>query len=439
MKTILVLGAGMVSRPLVAWLNQKGYKLTIADMNKPKAEIVSANLQNVEAVALDVKNEEELNALIAKHDLIVSLLPATMHLLVAKLCITHLKSMITTSYQSPGMVELKQQIEDSGIVVLNEMGLDPGIDHMSARRLIDRVHATQGQIIEFYSLCGALPALESADNPMGYKFSWSPAGVMSASLNSARYLYNKEEVLVPAEELFEASASIQFPEIGKLDMYPNRDSISYIQEYGIEEVHNMLRGTLRLPGWCETIDALKKLGLLDIQPLDMTSMSYFNLIERKTGTLYPQYECQIAKLLGIEENATAIKSLEWLGYFSNNLVGRSIDSPFNVTCDLMFSKMMLKENERDMIVMQHELQVKYPGDREERIISRMLEFGIPGGDTAIARTVALPAAIAADLILTGKIQLTGLLRPFMPEIYEPVLTALEEEGIVMKEEVKQLV
>lgn len=439
MKTILVLGAGMVSAPLVAWLSKKGYQLTVADMNKIKAEHVSSNLVNVQAVGLDVKNEDELDLLVSKHDLVVSLLPATMHLLAAKLCIKHTKALITTSYQSPAMLELKQQIEDSGIIVLNEMGLDPGIDHMSARRLIDRVHAMQGQIIEFYSLCGALPAPESADNPFGYKFSWSPNGVMAASLNSARFLYKGEESIVTSDELFEDVISIQFPEIGRLDMYPNRDSISYINEYGIEEAKNVLRGTLRLPGWCETMDALKKLGLLDIQPLNMENMSFFNLIERKTGTLYPQYECQIAKQLGIEETAVAIKSLEWLGYFSNNPVGRSVDSPFNVTCDLMFSKMMMKENERDMIVMQHELLVKYPADREERITSRMLQYGTPGGDTAIARTVALPAAIAADLILSGQLQLTGLLRPFMPEIYEPVLRRLEEEGIVMKEEVKQLV
>lgn len=439
MKNILVLGAGMVSKPLVAWLSGRDYHLVIADMNKTKADQLAAEYRNVKSFFLDAKNEDELDSLVAGNDLVISLLPAAMHLIVAKLCIQNRKPLITTSYQSPGMLELKQKIEESGILVLNEMGLDPGIDHMTAKRLIDRVHAQQGQVKEFYSLCGALPAPEFADNPLGYKFTWSPAGVMAASMNGATFLLKGEELHVPSEQLFEDPVAIQFPEVGRLDMYPNRDSVSYIAEYGIEEVQSMLRGTLRLPGWCQALDSLKKLGLLDTQPMDMENMSFFNLIERKTGTLYPQYECQIAKFLHIKETDVAIKALNWLGFFSNNSIGRLMDSPFNVTCDLMFTKMMLRDNERDMIVMQHEMQVKYPGDREERITSRMLEYGTTGGDTAIARTVALPAAIAADLILTGQLQLNGLLRPLLPEIYEPVLAKLEEEGIMMKEEVRLLV
>lgn len=439
MKRVLVLGAGMVSRPLVVWLLGKGYFLTVADMNKDKAVHVIGEHPAAHAITFDAKNEEELDALIEKHDLVVSLLPATMHLQVARFCIKRQKNLITTSYQSPGMLELKTAIDESGILVLNEMGLDPGIDHMSAKRVIDRVHAQQGQVTEFYSLCGALPAPEAADNPLAYKFSWSPYGVMAASMNGARYLVNGEEVTIAPELLFADPGKIDFPEVGVLEVYPNRDSVSYINDYGIDEVRTILRGTLRLPGWCETLHAMKTLGLLDNQPMNFEHMSYFNLIERKTGTLYPQYECQIAKFLSIEETSNAIRALKWLGFFSNDPIGHSVDTPFNITCDLMFKKMMLKETERDMIVMQHEFQVKYPGDREERITARLLEYGPPGGDSAIARTVALPAAIAADLILSGELTLTGLLRPFMPEIYEPVLRKLEEEGIVLKEEVRLLV
>jgi len=438
MKRVLVLGAGMVSRPLISWLLSKGHHLTVAEMNKEKALEVTGGHPAAIAVSLDARNEEELDALIAKHDLVVSLLPATMHLVVANFCVKRQKSMITTSYQSQGMAELKNAIEESGILILNEMGLDPGIDHMTARRIIDRVHAKQGQVTEFYSLCGALPAPESADNPLGYKFTWSPTGVMTASMNGARFLVNGQEANISPEKLFADTGKIEFPEVGILDVYPNRDSVIYIEDYGIEEVKSIMRGTLRLPGWCETLDAMKKLGLLDNQPMQLEGRSYFNLIERKTGTLYPQYECQIAKFLGVEESSVAISALKWLGYFSNETISRVVDSPFNITCDLMFRKMMLKPGERDMVVMHHEFQVKYPGDREERIFSRMLEFGIPGGDSAIARTVALPAAIAAHLILTDEITAKGLKRPFSPEIYEPVLSLLEKEGILMKEEVKQV-
>lgn len=439
MNRILVLGAGMVSQPLVIYLLGKGFFLTVADMNGEKARSVINKLPLAVATELDINNDDELAALIAKHDIVVSLLPNTMHIQVLRQCIKLNKSMVTTSYQSQAMLELKSQIEESGITVLNEMGLDPGLDHMSARRIIDRVHSQQGQVLNFYSLCGALPAPEAANNPLAYKFTWSPSGVMVASLNSAQYLNNGEIVTVPADQLFHNPFKVDFPDLGILDVYPNRDSIAYIKDYGIDEVKTMLRGTIRLPGWCETLDALRKLGLLDQQLTSMEHMTYFNLLERTVGTLYPEYESQIARFLQLPEDATAIKSLKWLGYFSNEPIGRLADSPFNVTRDLMFSRMMLPYGERDMVVMQHEFLVRYPGDREESIISRLLEYGDEKGHTAISRTVALPAAIATELILTGELKQKGLLRPFTPEIYEPVLKHLEEEGICMKEEITQLV
>lgn len=436
MNRILVLGAGMVSKPLVTWLLHKNYLLTVADMDKSKADNVTAGHPNATTVLLDVKNEEELESLVAAHDIVVSLLPYTMHLLVVRFCIKHKKSMVTTSYQSAGMSELKTQIEESGITVLNEIGLDPGIDHMSARQIIDRVHAKQGYIVEFFSLCGALPSPEvAAENPMGYKFTWSPRGVMLAGQNDAHFLTKGEETVITADKLFHAPYRLNFPEVGMLEVYPNRDSISYITDYSIPEVKTMMRGTLRFTGWCETLDAMKLLGLLDTSTFNMENMTYFNLLERKVGTLYPEYECQIAKFLGVKETSVAIKSLAWLGFFSNDTIGRASDSPFNITCDLMFAKMMASESDKDMVVMQHELLVRYPGDREERIFSRLLQYGSENGDTAIALTVALPAAIAVHMLATGGIQAKGLLRPFMREIYEPILQELEKEGIKLTEEI----
>lgn len=435
MNKILVLGAGLVSRPLVKYLLNKGYHLTVADMDAEKVASVINKHSNGKAVGLDAKNEEQLDNIISQHDLVISLLPANMHLLVAKFCIKRAKSLITTSYQSPGMAELKSMIDESGITVINEMGLDPGIDHMSAKRIIDRVHSMQGQVVNFYSLCGALPSPESANNPLRYKFTWSPMGVLNATLSNARYLSNGNETVVSNESLFRWPVVIDYPEIGPLEVYPNRDSISYIAEYGINEVQSMMRGTIRFPGWCAMIDGFLKLGLLDTQPIAMEKMSYFNLIERKVGTLYPEYEKQISDFLNIEENSIAIQALSWLGYFSNNKIGKSVDSAFNVTADLMFSKMLPAPGDTDMIVMQHELLVKYPDEHEEMIRSRMLLYGEADGDSAIAKTVALPAAITADMILSGRLKVKGLLRPFIPEIYELVLQHLEEEGIHMTEEI----
>jgi saccharopine dehydrogenase-like NADP-dependent oxidoreductase len=262
---------------------------------------------------------------------------------------------------------------------------------------------------------------------------------MLASTHSALYLHEGKEVSVPSELLFHNPFKIEVPEVGTLDVYPNRDSLAYIDEYGIPEVQTMLRGTLRLPGWCESMDAIKQLGLLDMQPILMANMSYFNLIERMVGTLYPDYTAQIAKFLNIEETSPAIMALGWLGFFSNELINKESESPFNITCDLMFSKMILQDADHDMVVLQHEMQVKYPDDREERITSLLIEHGSMETDTAISRTVAIPAAIVVDLILKDEITLKGLLRPFMREIWEPVLDKLEEAGIVFKEHVKQLV
>lgn len=439
MNKVLVLGAGMVSRPLVSWLLDRGHILTVADVDKEKIISIIGNHPNALAVSLDANNDEELDMLVAQHDVVVSLLPFAIHPKVAKHCIRYKKSLVTSSYQSQAMLDMKPLIEESGIIVLNEMGLDPGIDHMSGKRIIDRVHARQGRVLSFYSICGALTAPEALDNPLAYKFTWSPKGVMAASLNNAQYLDKGEVISVNSEQLFSNPFKIELPEIGLLNVYPNRDSLSYREDYNLEEVNTLLRGTIRFPGWCETIDAMKKLGLLDTRTENMEHLSYINLIERKTGSSDLPVERQLAGFLNVEEQSAAIKSLNWLGFFSNELIGHADDSPFNITCDLMFNKMMLKDKERDMIIIQHELLVHYPDDHEERILSRLVEYGNPETDTAIARTVALPAAIAADMILNGEIKATGLLRPFSAEIYEPVLRKLEEEGIILSEEVKLLV
>jgi saccharopine dehydrogenase-like NADP-dependent oxidoreductase len=373
--------------------------------------------------------------MVADHDLAVSLLPYLHHLLVAKYCLLHKKNMVTTSYVKPEMQALDAEAKAAGIIILNELGLDPGIDHMSAMRIIDHVHHRGGKIEEFYSICGALPAPEAADNPFKYKFSWSPKGVVMAGNNDGKYLKEGAEVYVPTQELFKNPLSVTFPGVGELEVYPNRDSISYIDIYGIPEVKTIQRGTFRYKGWCETLHVMKQLNLISYDKINLAGKSYADFMALQIGASNSKHIRQkVASYLGINPDSYALGAMEWLGLFSNEPIRRAEDSPYEVTSDLMIAKMELGQHERDMVVMQHTFLAAYPDGSREVIRSRMLDFGTPATDTSVARTVALPAAIGVEMILGGQIVEKGVFRPVLPGIYNPILDELEKLDIRMVEE-----
>jgi len=435
MKKVLILGAGLVVRPIVTHLLKKGIHVTVATRTKSKAEEMISGHPNGTAVAWTVEDEDSLGRMIAGHDLTVSLLPYLHHLMVAKHCLQHRKNMVTTSYVKPEMQALDASAKEAGIIILNEVGLDPGIDHMSAMRIIDHVHAKGGKIVEFYSICGALPAPEAANNPFQYKFSWSPKGVVMAGNNDGKYLKDGKEVYVPTKDLFKNPMKVNFPNAGLLEIYPNRDSISYIEVYGIPEVKTIFRGTFRFKGWCETIDVMKQLNLISYDKVNLEGKTYADFIALQIGTSDSKnIREKVASHLNIPVDALALTALEWLGFFSNTPINRTEDSPYEVTSDLMISKMELGHTERDMVVMQHTFLASYPDGKQEVIRSRMLDFGTPATDTSVARTVALPAAIAVEMILEGKIVEKGVFRPVLPGIYNPILDALETLNIRMEEE-----
>ena len=435
MKKVLILGAGMVVKPMVNYLLKNNLKVTIATRTKSKADEIIAGHSNGTALSWTVDDNATLNRLISEHDLTVSLLPYSYHVMVAELCIQHKKNMITTSYVKPEMQALDTKAKKAGIIILNECGLDPGIDHMSAMRIIDHVHKKGGKIKEFYSICGALPAPEAADNPFKYKFSWSPKGVVMAGNNDGKYLKHGKIIEVDTKDLFKNPFKVDFPKIGILDVYPNRDSISYIDIYGIREANTIFRGTFRYKGWCETVDVMKQLNLISYEKTDMTGLTYAglvaSLIKSKDSENIKQ---KTAEFLKIPVNSYAINTIEWLGLFDNTPMNRTTDSPFEVTSDLMIGKMILHKDERDMVVMQHTFLAGYPDGKEEVIRSRMLDYGTLATDTAIARTVALPAAVGVMMILENKINVKGVFRPVIPEIYNPILDSLETMNIKMIEE-----
>lgn len=435
MKKVLILGAGMVVKPIVTYLLERGYEVTVATRTKSKAEDMIDNHPSGTAVAWTVDDESMLNTMIIEHDIAVSLLPYAYHLLVAKYCIRHKKSMITTSYVKPEMKALDQQAKDAGIIILNELGLDPGIDHMSAMRIIDNVHNKNGKIESFYSLCGALPAPEAADNPFKYKFSWSPKGVVLAGNNDGRYLLNGEEIYIPTEDLFKNPKSLNFPDVGHLEIYPNRNSMPYIELYGIPETQTMVRGTFRHKGWCETLDAMKALRLITNDTYDLTGKTYADLVATLIGENNSEnIKEKAAAYLNKKVDDYALNAIEWLGVFDNKPMNRTSDTPFEVTSDLMIEKMMIGKTERDMVVMQHIFVASYPDGNKEVIKSRMLDFGTLATDTAVARTVALPAAIGVEMVLEGEIDAKGVHIPVIPQIYNPILDKLEEINIRMIEE-----
>jgi len=439
MKKILILGSGLVARPIIQYLLSRDYRLTVASNTPDRSDLMIGGNAHGISLFWDAGDEESLNRMVAEHDITVSLLPYVFHVMVAGYCVIHKKHLVTTSYVKPEMQALNTAAKEAGIILLNEMGLDPGIDHMSAMRIIDKVHGRGGAILEFYSICGALPAPEASDNPFRYKFSWSPKGVVLAGNNDAKYLYHGKVIELPTIELFKNPFSVYFPQVGDLEVYPNRDSLAYRDIYGIPEVQTIYRGTFRYKGWCETLDAIKQLNLISLVKSDMTGMTYSDLVARQIpGTHFPypasRIRNRVADFLGVKPDSHALEAMSWLGLFDNSPMNRSIDSTFEVTSDLMIGKMSLGQNERDMVAMQHTFLAAFSDGRKEVIRSRMLDFGTLATDTSIARTVALPAAIAVELILDGKIDITGVHVPVIPGIYDPVLDQLEKLGIKMVEE-----
>ncbi len=434
MKKVLILGAGLVARPIIEYLLEKDFSLMVASPMKERADDMIRGNPNGSSLLWSMDDPQTLDRLVSEHDITVSLLPYKFHASVARFCLKHKKPLVTTSYVQKEIMDMDYDAKKAGIIFLNEVGLDPGIDHMSAMRIIDFIHGKGGKVEEFYSLCGALPAPEVADNPLGYKFTWSPKGVILASLNSAIYLKKEKKVFIEPVNLFRDIFRFEFPGIGELEVYPNRDSMSYIDIYRIPETRTMYRGTFRYKGWCETLDAMKSLRMLDDTMRDYSGYSCVGFIAERAGLSGNDLKKDLSVRLGKDYGSPAMKSLEWLGFFSNEKLGYSVTTPFEITSDRMISRMSLSDNERDTVIMQHIFLVSWPDGRKEVIKSSLLDFGTPATNTAIARTVALPAAIAVRMILANKITLTGVHRPVLPEIYDPILNELKTLGIEMKEE-----
>ncbi len=440
MKKILILGAGLVAKPLVRYLlDQPDFEVEVASRTVSKAVKLIDNHPRGKASELNLKNEEGLKDKISKADLIISMVPYTFHPIVAKYCIDYKKAMVTTSYVSEVMKNLDAEAKKAGILILNEVGLDPGIDHMEAMRIIHEVEEKGGEILSFTSYCGGLPAPEANTNPFGYKFSWSPTGVLLAGKNSAQYLKDGQQIFIPPQDLFDDYLMINIEGLGEFEGYPNRDSLPYIELYGIKSTKTMFRGTLRNKGWCSTLKKIADLGLLEEEEKDWTGLTYKDFLKKlMNNPAEEDIKKALSAHLNIEESSDIIQRFEWLGLLSDEPLPLEKDSPLNILGAKMLEKLQYEEGERDMIMLQHQFIASYPGDKKEKITSTLIDFGIPHGDTSMARTVGLPAAISTKLILEGKIEKTGVHIPVTPEIYIPILQELKELDIAFKEKKEEM-
>jgi len=436
MKKVVVFGAGLVSKPGIRYLLDNEFQVTVASRTVSKAEAIIDKHPNSKALAFDItKDSLEDSGLIQGHDLAVSLLPYAFHPEVAKACIKHGKLMATTSYVSDAMKALDEDAKKAGILIMNECGVDPGTDHMSAMKIIHSVQKKGGKVTSFKSITGGLPAPDSNDNPMGYKFSWSPKGVILAGTNAAQFLEDGKIVDIKSGDLFNHYWPMNVEGMD-LEAYPNRDSMPYIETYGLKGIQTMFRGTFRYPGWCETLQALFDLGLMDKEAKEgLEGLNWKQLMQKLLNYSGDDIKKEVAKKLGKEEDALCLDRLEWMGMFNDTAIEKG-GSYLDVLSDLFLNKLGgFKPGERDMIIMQHEFKVEYPGDKKETILSTLLDFGIPNGDSSMARTVSLPVAIAVRMMLEGKITGTGVIIPIEPDVYNPILDELKTLDIVFKEKI----
>lgn len=439
MSKILIIGAGRSSSSLIDYLlsNAKTYSwhITIADTNKKAVESKISKYQDVaSAVAFDVHGVALRESLIKEADFVVSMLPAMMHGEVAKACVRLGKHIATASYVSQDMKDLDKEAKEKKLLLLNECGLDPGIDHASAMKIIHEIQEKGGKVTGFKSFCGGLVAPESNDNPWGYKFSWNPRNVILAGQGTAQFIENNKLKFIPYNRIYTQIETIEVDGYGKFDAYANRDSISYKEPYGLSEVSTMLRGTLRMPGYCKAWNVFVKLGLTDdtYKIKNADTLTYTDLLEAFLPKGNSSIKEKLIAFMGPDIDAEVITKLEYLELFSNIPVKVKEGSPAELLQNLLEEKWLLKEGDKDMIVMQHQFEYELKG-ANKKLNSSLVVIGDDEVHTAMAKTVGLPLAITIKNFLTGKFKLYGVQIPTAKEIYEPMLTELEQLGIQFKE------
>lgn len=431
-QTILIIGAGKSATVLIQYLQQKAVEndwyIVLADGDEATAKNKWNNAPNGTALGIDIENELNRQNLVQKADIVVSMLPAHLHFLVAKDCVHFEKPLFTASYVDDNMRSLAGAIEAKQLLFLCEMGLDPGIDHMSAMAIIDEIHEKGGKITSFKSHCGGLVAPESDDNPWHYKISWNPKNIILAGKAGAIYLENGATVTKNYSEIFDQSPHVGIPGIGHLAYYPNRNSLSYIDTYHLHGVKNFVRTTLRYPAFCSGWNAIVQLQLTDESLIELapntTVKNWFegHIQQKELGSILAQFN----------QDPTIKEQLEFIGLYEFTLIPATFNSNASILQWLLENKWKLADTDKDLVVMLHEIEYSI-GDRQFKLDSSLVLTGTDAIQTAMATTVGLPLAMGVCAYLKGEIQMTGLHIPIDARIYQPILKSLADEGIVFEE------
>ncbi|MEZ4722642.1 MAG: saccharopine dehydrogenase C-terminal domain-containing protein [Flavobacteriales bacterium] len=440
MKNIVVFGAGLSSTVMIDYLieHAKGFDWTIrvGDVNEESAVKKIAGREQAEAFRFDVKDEMQRLSEISKADLVISMLPAHMHIDVARECVALKKHMVTASYVSPEMQALDQKAKDAGVVIMNEIGVDPGIDHMSAMAVLDEIRSQGGKMLQFETFTGGLPAPKSDDNPWHYKFAWNPRNVvMAGSGGAVKFKQEGQYKYIPYHQVFRRTETIDIPNYGRFEGYANRDSLKYREVYGLKDIPTIYRGTLRGRGFCKAWNVFVQLGITDDSYAmegseDMTYRQFLNSFLAYNP--HDSVELKLMHYLKIDQDNEIMDKMESLDLFSNKKVGIPNATPAQILQHILEQKWTLKEDDLDMIVMYHLFGFELNGKKLQRESFMVLE-GEDRSNTAMAKTVGLPVAIAAKMILTDQINTPGVHIPISKEVYEPVLKELKNYGIQFTE------
>ncbi len=440
MKRILVIGAGRSTYSLIKYLKDQSaandWYITIADYDLNLAEEKAGQHEHTVALRLDVKDTVERERAVKESDLVISMLPAHMHVEVARNCISFGKNMVTASYISREMEELDEAARKAGVIMINEIGVDPGIDHLSAMKLLDKIRGEGGKMLMFESFTGGLVAPESDNNPWNYKFTWNPRNVVLAGAGGAvKFIQEGQYKYIPYHQLFRRTEIIEIENYGRFEGYANRDSLKYRSTYGLDNIPTIYRGTLRRPGFCRAWDVFVKLGMTDDSYVlenseEMTFRDFTNTFLAYNP--HDSVELKLMHYLGIPQDSELMEKLEWLGIFNKTKVGLKGATPAQVLQHILEQKWQMEEDDHDMIVMYHKFGYELNGE-QKMIESSMVSIGRNSRETAMARTVGLPVAIAAKNILNGNITTPGVQIPITKEIYEPMLKELEQYDITFTE------
>ena len=439
MKKIFIIGAGRSSATLIRYLEEQaptyGWEITVGDqdINLVKEKISPPT----RALVFDVFDEQQRDLEIEQADIVVSMLPARLHQVVALACLKFGKSLLTASYVSDELNDLDAEVKAKGLLFLNEMGVDPGIDHMSAMRLIDRVKHEGHAITDFESFTGGLVAPESDNNPWNYKFTWNPRNVVVAGQGGpAKFLQEGKYKYIPYNRLFRRTEVIGIEGFGKFEGYANRDSLKYIDKYNLQGVPTVYRGTLRRPGYCRAWDIFVQLGATDDTYFmeNTENMTYKEFINSFLYYAEAAVRLKLYHYMHIDQDSDIIDKLEYLELFSDKKIGLKRATPAQILEHILSEKWKMEPDDKDMVVMWHKLLYKKNGDSDPvKMTSSMVVLGEDSVHTAMSKTVGLPLAIATKMVMTGQIALTGVHIPNRKEIYEPVLNELENYGITFVE------